>query len=181
MEPHEQATKPDALAGKLRDLPDLKAPPSLAPRVLAAVHADVALHARLCELPDSSAPVQLVPAVLSAIAARTAPPWWRQPWLAWPRVVQVASAVLAFAALCAAGWFGNELLSTGNSATGVIEGIPLLESSRDILGALLKAVVLLAGSVPVLYAALGLVLVATAYLAFVGMGTLCVRLAFNKR
>jgi hypothetical protein len=51
------------------------------------------LDRRLRELPDRPAPASLAPRVLAAVAARAHCPWYRRPWLEWPRAAQVVSLV----------------------------------------------------------------------------------------
>ena len=59
-------------------------------------------------LPELSAPETLAPRVLAAIRAQSARPWWQQSWAAWPRPIQTAAiASLAFVAVAlslAGGW-----------------------------------------------------------------------------
>ena len=59
-------------------------------------------------LPELSAPDTLAPRVMAAIRAQAARPWWQQSWAAWPQKIQTAAlALLAFVAVAlslAGGW-----------------------------------------------------------------------------
>ena len=62
----------------------------------------------LQDLPELSAPATLAPRVMAAIRAQAVRPWWQQSWAAWPRSIQTASlASLTFIAVAlsfAGGW-----------------------------------------------------------------------------
>ncbi|HWB99211.1 MAG TPA: hypothetical protein VG672_21025, partial [Bryobacteraceae bacterium] len=61
----------------------------------------------LRELPELNAPASLAPRVLAALARKTALPWYRQPWTAWPFYLRLAVFVLlltSFLALCVASY-----------------------------------------------------------------------------
>ena len=59
-------------------------------------------------LPELSAPDTLAPRVMAAIRAQVARPWWQQSWAAWPQQIQTAAlALLVFVAVVlslAGGW-----------------------------------------------------------------------------
>lgn len=68
---------------------------------------DLAVTRRLRELPDLPAPETLVPSVMASICARAVVPWYRRSWPAWPVALQGASLVLMlalFGGLCYGGW-----------------------------------------------------------------------------
>ncbi len=52
------------------------------------------LDRRLRELPNRPAPASLAPRVLAAIQARARLPWYRRPWMQWPRGLQAGSLLL---------------------------------------------------------------------------------------
>src|SRR5262245_32986514 len=61
----------------------------------------------LKRLPEVSAPRTLLPRVLAAVRARAALPWYRQSWQAWPMPLQVATIFLlvaSFAGFFFAAW-----------------------------------------------------------------------------
>ena len=59
----------------------------------------------LKNLPELSAPASLLPRVLATLQARERQPWWQQPWWNWPMAAKVALSVLALgiAALMGSG------------------------------------------------------------------------------
>ncbi len=60
------------------------------------------------DLPDIPAPATLLPRVMAAIRAQSARPWWQQSWEAWPTQIQTTSlvtlALFALALSFAGGW-----------------------------------------------------------------------------
>lgn len=57
-------------------------------------------------LPDLPAPPTLIPRVMAALREREARSavWWRRPWWDWPRAAQAASLVLLSLAIGLLGW-----------------------------------------------------------------------------
>lgn len=61
------------------------------------------IHARLRRLPPRAAPPTLIPRVQAALAARAAARWWTRPWWDWPvpaRAAVLAVALTLLGALC---------------------------------------------------------------------------------
>lgn len=66
-----------------------------------------AIAEKLKALPELAAPDQLTTRVLSMLAARAALPWYRRPWQTWSPIAKTASLLLLlalFGALSSAGW-----------------------------------------------------------------------------
>lgn len=66
------------------------------------------VHEELRKLPPLKAPDTLAPRVLAAIKQRAARPWWQQDWGQWPfaaKILLVALALLLVAGLTGSGWF----------------------------------------------------------------------------
>jgi|GEM_PF-1628751 hypothetical protein len=171
----------DPLGAKLRALPEVPAPRQLVPRVLTAIEAEQALHAKLRALPEVPAPASLAPVVLAALSRRASPPWWRQPWFAWPVSVRAATAVLALAVLALGGWFSAGAWQGVTAARGTaadwISQSWLVESGATVM----RAMAALSRSVYALVLIGAGLLVATVYSATLVMGALCWRLAATRR
>jgi hypothetical protein len=139
----------------------------------------------LLQLPHLKAPATLLPRVMAAIQARQAQPWYRRPWHAWPRKIQCLIGplmtlfpLLAFY-LSRIAW--NELANSG-VAQQVDQKLSLLSLAGNTLDTLLNAC-LVAGRAlmgqPLLLA--GIIVSAVMYLACIGIGTACFRVVFNQR
>jgi len=135
-------------------------------------------------LPELPAPTSLSARVLRTIEQRIRVPWYRRDWHYWPVPLQLASLVVSlamFGGLCFAGWqlqqmhgydllaqeFGSLLTSVGSiwNALLAVVGALVLVIKQLGTGILLGCL-----------AALGL-----AWAMCLGIGTLCVRLAFVRR
>lgn len=142
------------------------------------------LHRELCALPDLKAPGTLAPRVLAALAARQSLAWYRKSWMNWPAGLRalflVVSASLLGGMVFAGfqlpefielgGGFGNTLLEPINALKPYLAGV----------ASLLNTVMLVIKAIPPqflwwLAATMGL-----AYALCVGLGTLGYRLAFNR-
>src|ERR1700694_1069368 len=70
----------------------------------------------LKELPELSAPDTLAARVMAGIETRSAVPWYRQPWHAWPAPVRAFSFVIMlalFGGLVFASWLLYQAPGTG--------------------------------------------------------------------
>jgi hypothetical protein len=144
------------LARQLRDLPDVPAPPTLIPRVMAAVRAREA----------------------------GAKAWWQRTWWEWPRPAQAASLVLLSVAIGLLGLLSVEIREAVASSywqnallEGQAEAAPLLRAWHALgsaVGALLSYV-----TRPTLLILGGVYL--SLYLLCVGLGTLLYRLICAAR
>lgn len=66
------------------------------------------VHAELRKLPPLKAPDTLAPRVLASIRQRAARPWWQRDWEQWPfaaRVLLVALSLSLVTGLAGGGWF----------------------------------------------------------------------------
>jgi hypothetical protein len=142
------------------------------------------IHRELAKLPDRPAPETLIPRVLAKIQARQQRRWWRQSWPHWPWAAQLASLPL-MAASVAAALFGVSTvwrLLIGSAEVGAMTGLMNRVSAVwDFLDVLGNAVLVLGRSVGQQWLLLALLVPLTMYLACVGLGTLCYRLAVYRR
>jgi hypothetical protein len=135
-------------------------------------------------LPELPAPATLVPCVMAAIEKPLALPWYRQPWPAWPKVPRTLSlGVLAvlFGGVCVAGW---KLWQAGNPSAalrGISELFSGLGAIWSTLTALLAAAVLIVKQLGPGFIAACVFVATCAYASCVGLGTLFVRYAFARR
>jgi len=138
----------------------------------------------LNELPELSAPSTLMPRVLAVIARRRALPWYRQPWPAWPMALRVATMIFllaSFGGLCVASFeltraagFTNAMQEIGHTFSG-------LSSVWNVLAALASAVVLVLKHLGTVFIIGCCMAAALGYAVCVGLGTACVRLAYARK
>ncbi len=135
-------------------------------------------------LPELEAPRGLMPRVMAAIERRAALPWYRQPWQEWPLALQTVSMLIllgSFGGLCVASW----QLTRAAGFTLAMQEVGQLFSGIaviwNILTVLVGAVVLVLKHLGTPVLAGCLVAVGLGYAICVGLGTLCVRLAFARK
>jgi hypothetical protein len=142
------------------------------------------IHRELSKLPDRSAPEDLIPAVLAQIAARQRKRWWQCPWINWPLAAQVASVPLLSAGV-AACLLGLSMLWRLAMAQATVDTISErwdgVSAVWDVFAALGNAVLLLGRSVGQEWLLIALLIPLLMYVACVGLGTLCYRLASSCR
>ena len=135
-------------------------------------------------LPDLEAPSTLARHVLATLEQRSAVAWYHRPWQFWPLALRVASlAVLLalFGGLSFGAWqleamHGYDLFAQ-ELARWFAPLLTVCSAIVAVLGALGTAVKQL--GMPVLIG--GIAAMALAWAMCLGLGTLCVRLAFAKR
>jgi hypothetical protein len=138
---------------------------------------------RLRQLPLPKSPPGLAPRVLAAIAARQNRPWWQTSWPHWPRHFQILILLLTAAVITLAAWHGAAFdpLALAGRARDLASGRlgllrPLATLAADLAGALAHSVAS-AGQTFWTFAA---AILAALYLACVGLGSWCYRLAFSN-
>src|SRR5262245_27672913 len=134
--------------------------------------------------PELAAPALLMKRVMAAIEARVSVPWYRRAWQTWPNGLQAASLgvlLTMFGVLCIAGWqlermHGYDLFfqEIGSVFSGVLG---LWNAFLSILG----AIALVAGKLGNVLLIAGVVAMALAWAACLGLGTVCVKLAWARR
>lgn len=138
----------------------------------------------LKELPELRAPTTLAARVMQAVEARARVPWYRQSWEMWPAPVRISALIFllaSFGGLCFASWqltraagFANAMQEVGE----MFSGFTLL---WNIGSAVLSAAVLAVkqlGTGILITLLMGVLL---AWAMCLGLGTICVRLALARR
>lgn len=142
------------------------------------------IHQELRDLPSLKAPKSLGPRVLAAIAAREAAPWFRKTWADWPLAMKAVFFILGTAALGGLIAAGSTAPELGSFASGFSEWVSaqfaglkpyysLLARFTGALGVTIEA----AGPNLMWYLA---ALIAVAYGTCVALGTLGYRLVLNR-
>ncbi len=142
-----------------------------------------AVDRELKRLPELTAPRTLVPRVLARIERQASPRWYRRSWPTWSPALRAASlAVLLalFGGLCFGGWQWSES-ETVAAATRRIGGwFSQFGVAWETLRVLLTTAVLVAKQFGPAFIAACLVAAALSYAACVGLGTMVVRIALPR-
>jgi hypothetical protein len=139
---------------------------------------------KLKALPDLKAPASLARRVMARVEQRAREPWYRQSWLMWPRALQVSSvtvALLLFGGLCYGSWLvphTGQFSAAQQHMHGWFAGFGAVWSVVNALSdALVYAVKHLGTGIIVgCLAAVGL-----GYAMCLGLGTAAYRLAYSRR
>ena len=142
------------------------------------------IHRELRQLPDLTAPKTLGPRVLAAIAARREAPWWRKSWAGWPPGVKLAFMVIGIAAVSGLVLAGTAIPQFSTLTSGLTESVggmfASLKPYYDLAARFAGSVGLtLSAAGPKLYWSIA-ALVGVAYATCIGLGTLGYRLVFNR-
>jgi hypothetical protein len=135
-------------------------------------------------LPEVPAPRTLLPRVLAAVRARAALPWYRQSWQVWPMPLQVATMfvlVASFGGFFFAAWELSRAAGYAAVSQEIGEMLSGLAVIGNILGVLLTAIRLVIEKLGTAFIIGCLAAAALAYGIFIGLGTIYLRLAFSQR
>lgn len=141
-------------------------------------------QAKLSQLPDLEAPPTLMPRVLAALEARAYLPWWRRAWLDWPHGYQVVSVVLMVFSAFALAWVLDSMRGSLPALTFSIwltEQWAAIQAMASILMTLANSVILVGKSLleqPIFWICLAFT--GLMYLSMVGMSAVCLRFVFNR-
>jgi hypothetical protein len=138
----------------------------------------------LKRLPDLSAPPTLGPRVLAAIAQRLSLPWYRQSWQRWPvpfRIAFLFGSLALVAALGFALWKVPQTAPVTGAWHQFAGWFSWAASGLNVISTVLGAVGLAAKQLGVAFFAGCLLLIALLWAVCVGLGTVYVRLALARR
>jgi len=145
---------------------------------------EAAVDRELKALPDLRAPRTLLPRVMAVIEQRAVVPWYRRAWQTWPLPLQAVSLLVLLAAFGGLCFGSGQLAHTPAVVSATMEAsgwFGLLSTIWGSLGVLANALTLAIRSLgPLVLLGITLALLA-GYAACVGFGTLYVRLAFARR
>jgi hypothetical protein len=135
-------------------------------------------------LPELAAPATLVPRVMAALACAAAVRWYRRPWENWPLAARAAAFALllaVFGGLCLGS--RQAIQSAGFTlATGKLgELTSSFDTAQSALNAIAVACILAIRQLGTGFLVGLCAAVALGYALCLGLGTLCVRLAFARR
>jgi hypothetical protein len=144
---------------------------------------EIRIGSALQELPELEAPASIVPQVMATLQRRSGLVWYRRSWQSWPRMLRAVSLVTLMALFVGLWFAGREffhtdmMIAAGQRAGEWFAG---LSSITNTLGVLLNSACLVvrklgAGLIIACLFAFGLT-----YLMCVGLGTMYMRLTFAK-
>ena len=145
---------------------------------------EAAIDRELKGLPELPAPDTLASRVMEAIESRAKVAWYRQPWEMWPAPLRMGSLALLlalFGGLCFGGWRlaqGESFIGATHKLGQWLAGVSALGNTLSVL---LGAVVLAVKQLGTGFLVAALMAVAVGYAVCLGLGTVCVRIAFARR
>src|SRR5215469_12409932 len=108
---------------------------------------EIEIDRELRALPDLPAPSTLGPRVMAAIGRRASAPWFSRSWPEWPVTAQAATFLILaglFGGLCYGGWHLGQMQFVHAAGTEIARGISraaaLLGSARIIFAMLIHSV-----------------------------------------
>lgn len=105
-----------------------------------------ALDEQLRQLPDVQAPETLIPRVMAVVLAKAQSPWWRQTWWHWPPAAQVLVLLSFVGAMIGLSYYGPQAwdaLAAGQPGHTVAGWLQVLKPLADCLTALVNAFALI--------------------------------------
>jgi hypothetical protein len=142
------------------------------------------IHRELHQLPNLKAPNTLGPRVLAAIAARQTAPWWTSSWINWPLGMKLAFLVIGIAAISGLVFAGAAVPQFSVLTSGVTASVSEIFASLNPYFAVANRITGYVGltfkaagpQLPWLLAAL----IGVGYATCIGLGTLGYRLVLNR-
>lgn len=150
------------------------------------VHEDqleAAVDRVLKSLPPLKAPDTLIPRVLAAIEPAACMAWYRRPWQAWPRALQLASLCIAVA-LCAGLYIGIGQITDALRGTYVAAQLnsvlSTLSAGRQVATTLVNAGLLVLARLDTGWLVACGTIALLSYAACIGLGTIFARFAWVR-
>jgi hypothetical protein len=145
---------------------------------------EAAIDRELKALPNLHAPQTLLPRVMAMIEQHVVLPWHRRAWQTWPLPLQVVSMLvllLAFGGLCFESWQLVHAPAVASAASEASGWFRKLSTSLNTLAVLANALALAVRSLGPLVLTGIVMALGLGYAACVGFGTMYLRLAFARR
>ena len=139
------------------------------------------IDAKLRELPELSAPPTLAPRVMARVRSRAEQRWWQRAWWNWPLTAKAAFAALCMCVLgtlTGGGIWLND--SVAAYSQQVSRQVAPLTSRMDALPQIAVFATGLQGYITQQHLLYGLALFAAVYLSCVGVGTMCYRISSKR-
>jgi len=142
------------------------------------------IERQLKSLPELVAPQSLAPRVMALLARRASLPWYRQSWPAWPVPVRVFALLISlslFGVLCYVGWEFSQLPGFAVVTEKFRFVSSGLSSIWNTLSVLLEAVLLAIKHLGNWFIFSAVAAVALAYGMCLGLGSVYLKLALARR
>jgi len=137
----------------------------------------------LKQLPDLSAPPTLLPRILASVERRARMPWYRQAWQAWPAPLRVVSLALVGGLFVALWWGEAQVSPSPSVSAAMREVSHWRASVGAVCGAvqvLYETALSLLKSLGPWFLASCLLVLVLANAVCMGLGTLCLRFSFAR-
>lgn len=134
-------------------------------------------------LPELEAPGTLRPRVMAAIAARQQVAWYQRSWEYWPpalKVFSMAVMIAGFGGLCVAAWQLTQAAGYTAAIEEIGARLAWVGTIWKTLAVLVSAFGLVIKQLGTPFIAACLLALAIGYATCVGLGTVCVRLALAR-
>jgi hypothetical protein len=135
-------------------------------------------------LPEVSAPRTLMPRVMARVRSHAALPWYRQSLRAWPMSLQIVTIlvlVASFGGFFIATWELSRAAGYAAAKQEVAAMFSWVTVAGNILGVLISAIRLVVERLGTAFIIGCVAAAALAYSIFIGLGTVYLRLAFSQR
>jgi hypothetical protein len=144
---------------------------------------ELLIHRRLRELPELQAPATLAPRVLEALQWRTEHRWWRRPWRfwSWPLRLLALSLISLAISLAVSALYLVQVGAVQPLWAALAQQLAGWAFLWDVPRALVMALGTVLRSSVGPYWIYGLGLVSVMYVACIGLGTAFVRLTFQPQ